>query len=50
MNFSTTFSEINENNLQDINAGGDWFGADFVNAVFECGRSLGRAIGNVIWG
>ena len=49
MNFNTNLIEIKEDDLLIIN-GGDWFGGDFINAIFECGRKLGNAIGNVIWG
>lgn len=35
--------------LFDTN-GGDWIGGDLIDSIFECGRKLGQAIGDVIWG
>lgn len=49
MDFNSTLIEINEDELLNVN-GGDWFDADLFNAIFECGRKFGNAIGNVIWG
>ncbi|MBP3678258.1 MAG: hypothetical protein J6I97_07945 [Agathobacter sp.] len=49
MNTEVMFLEMNKNELYDIYAG-DWFGAELIEAIFEIGRTMGNAIGDVIWG
>lgn len=39
------FTALNYEEQMELN-GGDWLGADLVNAIFECGRKLGSAIRN----
>lgn len=43
------FVALDENELLVVD-GGDWIGADLINAIFESGRKLGHAIGDAIWG
>lgn len=49
MNINPSFCEITENTSMNIN-GGDWIGGDLINAIFDCGRKMGSAIGNILWG
>lgn len=43
------FEALSEQELVTVD-GGDWIGSDLINAIFDCGKQLGHAIGDAIWG
>lgn len=49
MVINKNFVVLDEKELSRVD-GGDWIGGELVEAVFECGRKLGNAIGDAIWG